>query len=96
MSRVNTGVCDTVVGVTQVDRFSVTMPPELGEAVRQAAVRQGTSVSAWLTEAAADRLRNELLGAALDEWESEDGSFTEAELSEAASQLGLTPRSDVA
>jgi hypothetical protein len=82
--------------MAQVDRFSVTMPPELGEGVRQAAARQGTSVSAWLTEAAADRLRNELLGVALDAWESEDGSFTETELNEAASQLGLAPRSDVA
>jgi hypothetical protein len=66
--------------MTQVDRFSVTMPPELGEGVRQAAVR----------------LRNELLGIALEVWESEDGSFTEAELTAAASRLGLTPRSDVA
>jgi hypothetical protein len=82
--------------MAQVDRFSVTMPPELGEGVRQAAARQGTSVSAWLSEAAADRLRNELLGAALDAWESEDGSFTEAELDAAASRLGLAPRSDVA
>jgi hypothetical protein len=82
--------------MTQVDRFSVTMPPELGEGVRQAAARQGTSVSTWLSEAAADRLRNELLGAALDEWEAEVGAFTEAELHEAAAQLGLTPRSDVA
>jgi hypothetical protein len=41
-------------------------------------------------------LRNELLGAALDEWEAEDGTFTEAELHEAAVRLGLTPRSDVA
>jgi hypothetical protein len=53
------------------------MPPELGEGVRQAAARQGISVSTWLGEAAADRLRNELLGAALDAWESEDGPFTE-------------------
>ena len=82
--------------MAQVDRFSVTMPPEVGEGVRQAATRQGVSVSAWLTEAAADRLRNELLGAALDAWESELGSFTEAELDEAAAQLGLAPRSDVA
>ena len=74
--------------MAQVDRFSVTMPPELGEGVRQAAARQGTSVSTWLTEAAADKLRNELLGAALDQWEAEDGSFTQAELDEAASQLG--------
>ncbi len=66
--------------MTQVDRFSVTMPPELGEGVRQAAARQGISVSAWLAQAAADRLRNELLGAALDAWESEDGPFAETEL----------------
>jgi hypothetical protein len=82
--------------MAQVDRFSVTMPPELGEGVRQAAERQGISVSAWLSEAAADRLRNELLGAALDEWESRDGPFTETELNAAASALGLAPRSDVA
>jgi hypothetical protein len=67
-----------------------------GEGVRLAAARQGTSVSAWLTEAAADKLRNELLGAALDQWEAEDGPFTETELDEAASRLGLAPRSDVA
>ena len=82
--------------MAQVDRFSVTMPPEVGQDVRQAAARQGTSVSTWLTEAAADKLRNELLGAALDQWEAEDGSFTQAELDEAASRLGLAPRSDVA
>ncbi len=72
------------------------MPPELGEGVRQAAERQGTSVSAWLTEAAADKLRNELLGSALDQWESEDGPFTQAELEEAAARLGLAPRTDAA
>ena len=93
---VNTYVCDIVVCMAQVDRFSVTMPPELGEGVRQAAARQGISVSTWLSEAAADRLRNELLGEALDAWESEDGSFTEAELDAAASRLGPAPRPDVA
>ncbi len=82
--------------MAQVDRFSVTMPPDLGEGVRRAAARQGTSVSTWLSEAAADRLRNELLGVALDEWEAEDGAFTEAELDEAAARLGLARRPDVA
>ena len=72
------------------------MPPEVGEGVRQAAARQGTSASTWLTEAAADRLRNEMLGTALDAWEAEDRPFTQAELDEAASRLGLAPRSDVA
>jgi hypothetical protein len=82
--------------MAQVDRFSVTMPPELGANVRQAAARQGMSVSTWLSEAAADRLRNELLGAALDQWEAEDGPFTQAELDEAASRLGQAPRTDAA
>ena len=82
--------------MAQVDRFSVTMPPDLGERVRQAAARQSTSVSTWLTEAAADKLRNELLGAALDLWEAEDSPFNRAELDEAASRLGLAPGSDAA
>jgi hypothetical protein len=82
--------------MAQVDRFSVTMPPELGHGVRQAAARQGMSVSTWLSEAAADKIRNELLGAALDAWESEDGPFTQEELDAAASRLGLFPRPEVA
>lgn len=88
----HTTVCDTIVGMPQVDRFSITMPPELGQGVRHAAARRGTSVSTWLTEAAADRLRNELLSAALDEWEAEDGPFTQDELDEATSRLGLGTR----
>lgn len=95
-TSMHTPACDTVVCMAQVDRFSVTMPPELGEGVRQAAARQGTSVSTWLTEAAADKLRNELLGAALDQWESENGPFTQAELEEAVARLGLAPRTDAA
>jgi len=64
------------------------MAPELGVAVRDAAARQGTSVSTWLSEAAADRIRNELLGAALDAWEAEDGPFSDEELNAAAAALG--------
>jgi hypothetical protein len=78
--------------MTQVDRFSVTMPPELGNAVRDAAAREGTSVSSWMSEAAADRLRNELLGAALDAWEAADGPFTDEELNTAANALGAAQR----
>ena len=63
------------------------MPPELGRAVRDAAAREGTSVSAWLGEAAADRIRTELLGAALDEWEAEEGAFSDEELNAAATTL---------
>ena len=63
------------------------MDPELGQAVRLAAARSGVSVSRWLSEAAKDHLRNQLLGAALDAWEAEDGAFTETELAAAARML---------
>ena len=87
--RVHTVVRVTLVFV-QVDRFSVTMEPELGAAVRDAAERAGMSVSGWLAQAAADRLRNDLLGAALDAWEAEDGPFGDDELDAAAAILGVT------
>ncbi len=78
--------------MTQVDRLSVTMPPEIGAAVRNAAARTGMSVSTWLTVAAEQRLRSELLAAALDLWEAEDGPFTDAELNAAAAALGMKGR----
>lgn len=78
--------------MTQVDRLSVTMAPEIGAAVREAAAREGTSVSAWLSVAAAQRLRNELLGVALDMWEAEDGPFSDEELDAAAAALRSTRR----
>ena len=66
------------------------MEPELGAAVRDAAQRAGMSVSGWLAQAAADRLRNDLLGAALDGWEAQDGPFGDEELDAAAAALGVT------
>jgi len=82
-----------------VDRFSVTMNPELGAAVREAAQRAGMSVSGWLAAAAAAKVRNALLGAALDAWDAEDGPLTDEELDAAREELGLPrrrPREQVA
>ncbi len=76
----------------QVDRISVTMDPELGAAVRNAADQAGSSVSAWLAAAASDRLRIQLLGSALDAWEAESSPFSEAELDDAARTLGVRRR----
>jgi hypothetical protein len=72
-----------------IDRLTITMEAELGAAVRDAAARSGMSVSAWLARAASDRLRNDLLGEALDRWEAEHGPFTEEELDAAAATLGI-------
>ena len=73
----------------QVDRLSITMDPRLGLAARRAAKRARMSLSAWIAEATADRVRNEALGSALDQWEAEDGTFTSKELTAAAQALGL-------
>ena len=81
-------VCNTIVGMP-VDRFSFTMDPALGAAVREAADRAGLSVSAWLSKAAAERVRNELLGAALQRWQEENGPFTEEELDDAREEMGF-------
>jgi hypothetical protein len=71
----------------QVDRISVTVNPELGRAVRAAAKHAGLTVSAWLSAAAEDRLRHDLMGSALDTWEQENGAFPEAELSAARAAI---------
>lgn len=87
----HTGVWTTLV-VMEVDRISVSMEPALGRSVREAAARGGMSVSAWVAAAAADRLRNELLGAALGAWEAEEGPFSDAELDAAARALAIGRR----
>ena len=74
----------------QVDRLSITIDPRLGLAARRAAKRAKMSLSAWIAEATADRVRNEALGHALDQWEAEDGAFTSQELTVAAQALGFT------
>jgi hypothetical protein len=73
----------------QVDKLSVSFAAELGEAVRAAAERAGTPVSAWLAEAASAKLRAEALAEFLDGWESEHGALTAEELAVAERELGL-------
>lgn len=59
------------------------MDPELGKAVRDAAEAEGMTVSAWVAEAAADRVRHRLLGKFLDDWEAEQGELTAEEMAQA-------------
>jgi hypothetical protein len=73
----------------EVDRFSVTMERTLGRAVREAAKQSETSISGWLSAAASAKLRNDMLNAALDAWEAEDGPLTEDELKAASRDLGV-------
>jgi len=73
----------------KVDKLSVSFDPELGDAVRSAAAEAGKPVSAWLGEAAASKLRAEALARFLDDWESEHGTLTAAELGRAEQELDL-------
>ena len=78
-----------------VEKMSVSFALELGEAIRTSATRAGQSVSAWLGDAARDRLRLEALGEAVAAWEDEYGPLTEAEVAAAHRSLERagTPRS---
>jgi hypothetical protein len=76
----------------QVDRLSITLEPRLGAAVRKAAKRAGVSVSAWIAEATAARIRNGALRDALDAWDKEDGALTVDEVQAAARALGMPAR----
>jgi len=68
--------------------MSVSFDLELGEAIRTAAEVSHQSVSAWLAEAARDRIRLEALGEAIGAWEAAHGALTDAELARASRVLG--------
>lgn len=78
----HTTVCDTLMGMA-VDRLSITVDAELGRAVREAARASGTSLSSWAAEALADAVRHRNMQEFLDDWEAEQGPFTEEELAAA-------------
>ncbi len=69
-----------------VARLAISLDAELARAVRKAAGRQPTS--AWLAEAAEQRLRNEGLRRAVGAYEDRFGSFTEKELEDVARREG--------
>lgn len=73
----------------KVDKLSVSFDPDLGDAVRDAARHSGSSLSAWLADAAAAKLRAQALADYLQKWEAEHGELTPAELAKAAAELGL-------
>ncbi len=73
-----------------MERLSISVEPALAGEVRVAALNQGTTISAWMAEAAAQALRNESLKATLEAWELEDGPSTDAALDHAAQELGYT------
>jgi hypothetical protein len=71
-------------------KLSISWDPDLGGAVRDAAHHKGSSLSAWLADAAAAKLRAEASAAYLDDWEAEHGELTADELAVAATELGVS------
>lgn len=72
----------------KVDKLSISLDPGLGDAVRAAAERTGTSVSAWIANAAASQLRHEALAQFLGEWQGEHGAITADEIAKVRAELG--------
>jgi hypothetical protein len=56
-----------------VEKFSVSLDPDLGRAMRAAAESEDVNVSAWMAEAVRQRLRHDALGTALDAILAEEG-----------------------
>lgn len=73
----------------KVDKVSVSFDPALGDAIRTAARRAGGSLSGWLADAAAAKLRSEAFAEFLAEWEAENGAITAEEWAKASRDLGL-------
>jgi predicted transcriptional regulator len=70
-----------------VDRLSVTVPSELGAALRKLAEARGTTVSMVVTDAIAHQVRMAALDLALKEAEQQFGKLDEKELAEAQAAL---------
>lgn len=69
--------------------MSVSFEPELGDAIRAAATQAGKSLSSWLAEAAASKLRAEALAEFLADWEAQHGALTPEEIAQAERELGM-------
>jgi hypothetical protein len=68
--------------MAQREKRSVSLPPDVAQAIDRAAAEEGTSFSAWLAETAANRLRLEAGRHAIAEWEHEHGALTAEELAD--------------
>ncbi len=72
-----------------MNKLSISFDPALGDAVRDSARHQGSSISAWLADAAAAKLRAEALVDYLERWEAAHGALSTEELAAAAAELDM-------
>lgn len=71
-----------MVEMAQRDKRSVSLPPELAQAIDRAAAEDGTTFSAWLAGTAAHRLRLQAGRRGIAEWEREHGPLSSDELAD--------------
>ena len=68
--------------VAQRQKRSISLPSDLADAIDQAAAAEGTTVSAWIADTAAHRLRIDAGRKGVAEWERQHGALTPDELTD--------------
>lgn len=68
--------------MTQRQKRSISLPPDLAAKIDLAAAAEGTTVSAWIAETAAHRLRLEEGRRGIAEWERRNGALTADEIAD--------------
>ena len=63
-----------------VTKLAISLRPELAAELKLDACAKGETVSGWIAEAIAARLRNDSLGKFIADYEAEFGAFTEEEM----------------
>jgi predicted transcriptional regulator len=71
---------------------TISLDPDLRDQIEAAASQAGVSFSAWMADAARQRLRKERLLGLIAEWEAEHGEFTESEVAAVRAELGIGRR----
>ena len=66
----------------QRQKRSISLPAELADAIDQAATAEGTTVSAWIADTAAHRLRIDAGRQGVAEWERQHGALTPEDLAD--------------
>jgi hypothetical protein len=73
--------------VAQREKRSISLPPELAQAIERAAAAEGKTFSAWIADTLHRHLKLEAGRRALAEWECENGPLTPEERARAREEL---------
>lgn len=68
--------------MAQREKRSISLPPDLAAQIDRAAAAEGTTVSAWIADTAAHRLRLDAGRRGITEWEHQHGALSAEELAD--------------